>query len=97
MPEKITLKEEKFILVQTFTGFSPSLLGSLVRQNITVEGMMEQSCLSHGSLEERKWGERRKGKGNEPFKGMIPVTYFFQLGPTSSNFHHLQIALLPRD
>jgi hypothetical protein len=83
MPERTTEKEERFILIHGFIGFSPWLLGSkhLSRTSWQWRGVMEEGLtLWHiGS---------RTGQGPKqdmPFRDT--VTYFLQLGPTSQSFH----------
>jgi hypothetical protein len=64
--------------------------------------MVEGRCSPCGDQKIEGGGDRERDRGVEvegerywgqdvPFKGMYPVTYFLQLGPTSCSFHHFPI------
>jgi hypothetical protein len=52
----------------------------------------EAAYLMVARKQEREIERKRQGKDTSS-KVMLPVTYFFQLGPTSDSFHHLSIML----
>lgn len=40
---------------------------------------------------EREWEGKQPARDNTYHRGMLPVTYFLQLGPTFCEFHHFPI------
>jgi hypothetical protein len=78
------LQGERFILAHSFRGFQPKVLDSVDSGPGVRESIMALECctgnLPHGRQETRK--EKGPGPG-VTFKGAHPVTYSFQLGPTS--------------
>jgi hypothetical protein len=84
MPDKISLKKDKLILIQSLRSFrllGPVAFGSVVRQNIVV-GVYggSKAALLHGG-----WETKRKGGGQCSkihVKVMPQLPNFLPLGPT---------------
>jgi hypothetical protein len=56
----------------------------VMRLNIIAESYDEQNKMTHILSEKRQRDGERRGQGQDiPFQGMLPVTYFLQLGSTS--------------